>query len=165
MEIKLVGTEALKKALASLTKRYPLAAGAALYQEGFALQANATKLAPLQYGVLRSSAYTGPPTETKGNVSVQVGFGTVYAERQHEETTWRHTHGQAKYLEAAVNVLRVGYLKRLGDRIQQNVEQGVDAAAISGNTSSRPNYALRRKSIAASKKKALAVKRAQKRRK
>lgn len=56
-------------------------------------------VAPIEEGTLtRSSRVT---TETTGTTATAaVSYDTVYAARQHEETTWRHDPGrQAKYLE------------------------------------------------------------------
>jgi len=46
--------------------------------------------------------------EVSGKVSVDglkaaVSYNTKYAVRQHEELTWRHARGQAKYLEQPLN--------------------------------------------------------------
>lgn len=49
-------------------------------------------------GFLRASAfveYVDPSKPGEGGV---VGFGAVYARRQHYELTWRHTVGEALYL-------------------------------------------------------------------
>lgn len=57
----------------------------------------AQDVVPLQEGVLQASGATDvDDSALEGSVS----FDTVYAARQHEETTWRHDPGrQAKYLE------------------------------------------------------------------
>lgn len=52
---------------------------------------------PLQEGILQATGATDlDPAGLEGTVS----YDTVYAARQHEETTWRHDPGRtAKYLE------------------------------------------------------------------
>lgn len=57
----------------------------------------ARMITPIEEGTLeRSGRATVDGDGTRGAVS----FDTVYAVRQHEETTWRHDPGrQAKYLE------------------------------------------------------------------
>lgn len=96
----------------------------ALYRIGEDLLGKAVDLAPLEEGTLRGSgmvtliinglrhdgAGTKPAAIARArslaaqgfsvNAEVEVSFNTVYAARQHEETTWRHPlAGQAKYLE------------------------------------------------------------------
>lgn len=53
-------------------------------------------------GTLQASG-VGLPAEIKGDsVVAQNGFNTVYAPIQHERLDFRHSHGQAKYLETAI---------------------------------------------------------------
>ena len=163
MEIKLQGAKELVAKLKALSKLYPKAAAAAVYQEGFSLLRIAVPKAPIQEhgGVLRNSAYVSPPYEREGQTFIEMGFGTVYAQRQHEETTWRHpTGGEAKYLEHALSELRVGYLERLGRRIQSNAEKGVESATISAPTRPRDGGALRRRGTKAARQKRLATRKA-----
>lgn len=161
MEIKLQGAKELISKLKELSKRYPLAAAAAVYQEGMTLWASSAKKAPVLYGVLRNSAYVTPPYEREGQTYIQMGFGTVYAQRQHEETTWKHPRGgEAKYLEHALNELRVGYLERLGRRIQSNVEKGVESTTISAPTRPRDSGALRKRGVTSARRKRLAARKA-----
>jgi hypothetical protein len=52
-------------------------------------------------GFLRASAfvqYVDPQAPENGGV---VGFGAIYARRQHYETTWHHRIGEALYLQHA----------------------------------------------------------------
>jgi hypothetical protein len=88
------------------------------------LLGRSTALAPLDEGTLRGSgavvlivngqrfegsgardaarAAIRSAVERGGGIVIfgEVSFNTVYAARQHEETTWHHVEGQAKYLEA-----------------------------------------------------------------
>lgn len=63
------------------------------------LRALSVAEAPLRDGVLRGSAFVQPAEDHGAIVQAAVGFDTVYAARQHEETGWQHTDGKAKYLE------------------------------------------------------------------
>lgn len=55
-------------------------------------------------GVLRASTFVPRPVEQGGEVLSGVGNNTIYAARQHEETSWNHPRGgQAKYMETAMN--------------------------------------------------------------
>lgn len=74
--------------------------------------------------VLRAAAVAGTPVETgrlAGSASVTIDgddatitYDGPYARRQHEELTWRHETGRAKYLELA---------------FIENKDQAVDAMA------------------------------------
>lgn len=57
--------------------------------------------APKDEGHLRRSAAV--VAATPDHLEAKVVFDTPYAARQHEETSWRHKDGQAKYLESAMN--------------------------------------------------------------
>lgn len=56
-------------------------------------------LRPSNGGTLRGSAFVQNAEDHGEIIQAAVGFDTVYAARQHEETGWRHTDGKAKYLE------------------------------------------------------------------
>lgn len=63
------------------------------------LRGLAVAQAPLRDGPLRGSAFVTPASADANGVLAEVGFDTVYAARQHEETGWAHKDGKAKYLE------------------------------------------------------------------
>jgi len=60
------------------------------------LLATAIPLTPKDDGPLRAS---GTVSVDKSKGQSAVSYDTPYAARQHEELTWHHTEGQAKYLE------------------------------------------------------------------
>lgn len=70
-------------------------------------------------GLLRSSAFTAYTSD--GRHMAVVGFNTVYARRQHEEITWRHVIGEAKYLENAW-LSRIG---TFGPRVEKAVHRAM----------------------------------------
>ncbi|WP_167455201.1 minor capsid protein [Amycolatopsis kentuckyensis] len=54
---------------------------------------------PLEEGTLERSGVA-----SQDGLEAAVSYDTVYAARQHEELTWRHTEGRtAKYLEGPLN--------------------------------------------------------------
>jgi hypothetical protein len=139
MRLELVGADALRKELKKLSKRYPKALAAGLYQEGLALHANAVKRAPVQYGFLRASGYTSPPTG-EGSPVVEVGFGANYALAQHEGVGFKHPKGgEAKYLQNAILERSSGFLERLVKRTQENEAKGVGVQAIPATAPRRPS--------------------------
>jgi len=56
---------------------------------------------PLDVGDLRSSQLVGPATTSE--LVATVSTDLPYAARQHEDLTYRHRHGQAKFLESALD--------------------------------------------------------------
>lgn len=124
--MQLSGLNQVQTLLKKYGKKYPLATAHAMYTEMHEVEAEATRRAPVEFSVLRTSAYTVPPTSK--SLTTETGFGTEYAARQHEEVTWNHPRGgEAKYLENAVKHRSAGMLKRLGDFIKRLVERGVDS--------------------------------------
>lgn len=132
--LKLEGLSEVKKGLKALSKKYPYATGHAIYAEGYEIQRNATKRAPVEFSVLRNSAYTTVPRPSE--IVAEVGFGTEYAVAQHEGLTFNHPRGgEAKFLENAINERSAGMLRRLRDYIARLVERGVNTMpAPLGNT-------------------------------
>lgn len=73
-------------------------------------------------GTLRASAHVQPAEISGTKVSVRAGFGgpaIPYALRQHEELTYRHTVGKAKYLEDPT--------RRLGAKADQEIAADIRA--------------------------------------
>ena len=82
------------------------AAEIALYQGGSIVMTEAKKRAPVDFGTLKGSGYVTLPRRQGGETIVEVGFGgaaKAYAKRQHEELSYRHEVGEAKYLENAIS--------------------------------------------------------------
>jgi hypothetical protein len=133
------GDKKLLRKLQALAESAPEATAAALYQEALGVMASAVKKAPVEFGVLRNSAYTSPPTKRKGEAVVEVGFGTNYGAFQHERTGLKHPRGgQAKYLQAALNEARTGYLERLGKRIMSNIKNDVKLPVLAAPQKPNP---------------------------
>lgn len=63
------------------------------------VRAVAVPLTPLEYGDLRSSLTVG--TASEDDLEATVYSDLPYAVRQHEDLSYRHDDGQAKYLEQA----------------------------------------------------------------
>lgn len=158
MKLTVTGMRQLERRLKQLAKEYPQAAAAALYQEGMRLWADAAKRAPVEFGVLRNSAYATPPIDRNGQAVVEVGFGTEYAWVQHQRTDYEHPRGgEAKYLENALNALRSGYVERMIEGIKKNVAAGVKSVTLQAPP--RPGGSFRMKSGAARTRRALTKRR------
>lgn len=84
---------------------------------GNELHGEAQRLAPINKdltapnrGNLRRSGYV----ESLPNHGVEVGFTAAYALRQHEELSYVHVDGEAKYLETPLKRNSDEYRKRIG---------------------------------------------------
>jgi hypothetical protein len=72
-------------------------------------------------GTLRNSGFVNEPEWQGNEVTVTLGFGGAaeeYALRQHEELSYKHTVGQAKYLERPMLNAATGIDDRLAAKIQ-----------------------------------------------
>lgn len=135
--MKLEGEKQVRAELEKLARQYPEAAKVGLYQEALGIYREAVQRAPWEHTVLRNSAYVAPPRQDGRDLVVEIGFGTKYAHRQHEETTWNHPRGgEAKYLQHAMEVRFPGLLQRLAARIKQAAAQGQRFAG--GEVNPRP---------------------------
>lgn len=113
------GVKAIKEYLGSRHQKATakgLAVG--LYRAGLFLQRESQKIVPIEYDVLRPSAFTRK--EGDGfNVEVIVGYGTDYAVYVHENLEAKHAPGkQAKFLSTPLTEKR-------GD-MQKIVIQGIE---------------------------------------
>lgn len=95
MNVTITGMNELNSALKKVTPKTEAAVKKELDLIVADLQGKAQRLAPVDTGDLRGSAYT----EVDGLIAT-IGFNTPYALRQHEDMENRHPKGgQAKYLE------------------------------------------------------------------
>lgn len=102
--LEVAGDKALARSMRSLAASYANAFEAALYRMGVAIMSDALPRTPVEFAVLRTSGYVGPPLKSGNSTTVEVGFGTRYAVPQHENYTYRHPRGGGpKYLTNAVN--------------------------------------------------------------
>lgn len=151
LHVRVTGDAEVRRKLQEYAKRYPEALAAAIYQEGFALWSAAVKRTPVEFGVLRNSAYAAPPVTRGSETFVEVGFGTDYAVRQHEGTHYEHPRGgEAKYLETAMRDAMSGYLGRLAQRTEANAKAGTKSVALSAPQ--RPMAQGRRGRVARARK-------------
>lgn len=66
----------------------------------------------------------GPLANAQGAViEGEVSFNTPYAARQHEETGWKHQHGEAKYLENPLKERAQMYLKNLAEAAKEALKR------------------------------------------
>lgn len=122
-DFTLTGIDAIDRALRAAGDRAREAAAGALYREAAAIIAEAQELAPVDFGVLKSSdsAFVNPPDVDGDEISVELGFGgaaAAYALVQHE------THKtKSKYLERPFQEAQSGMASRLAAEIRSKVER------------------------------------------
>lgn len=107
------GAKAIQRNLRRAESGYRRALGAALYREGSAILAESLKLVPVDTGRLRATGYVSPPEQTRGGVEVEIGYGTDYAVKQHEDVSLAHVVGQAKFLQQPAEEAERGMLTRV----------------------------------------------------
>ena len=160
------GDAEIRANIRRLGKQYPKAMSAALYKLAVVIIAEATRRAPVEFGVLRSSAYVSPPDDEGAKANVELGFGTVYAVPQHERTDYHHPKGgESKYLEKAINQYAPASLQLLYRWIQAMTNSegvtpgswggsGVNKAPVVGNSNRKtPSQGKRLKRAAANVRK------------
>ena len=118
MNVTITGITELNSALKKVTPQAETAVKHELGLIAADLQNKAGKLAPVDTGDLRGSAYT----EVSGMVAT-IGFVEEYAVRQHEDMENRHPKGgQAKYLETPYKENVGKYTDALKNAIKKAVE-------------------------------------------
>ena len=118
------GLAELDAMLARLEADGPVLAGNALYAEAQEIMTASKEECPVDTGALRASGHVTLPVVTPTTVSVEMGYGGVaipYALRQHEEMSYRHTVGKAKYLEDPLRAAESGMLERIASRMRSEM--------------------------------------------
>ncbi len=132
--VKFEGLEKALNELGSYTDRVILGLESALFIEGEETITDAKMLTPVDEGILINSGFVQLPERNGDNVFVDIGFGgpagtgnhggetnskdVGYAIIQHEDLTFFHPVGQAKFLEVPLNKRRTGYSERMAKRIR-----------------------------------------------
>jgi hypothetical protein len=138
IEAKLTGDKAMRRKINKLAKDYPKAFAAALYAAGLFIMGDAVLRTPVDFGPLRGSAFVSRPVQTSRGVVVVLGFGKDYAVFVHERTDVKHTVGEAKFLENALNEKSPGLAKFLADVTLVNIERGVGVVTPSAEFPTEP---------------------------
>ena len=136
--VELQGVDKLIQKLQQLDDQGTAAISSALYEEGFALDAEMVGRIPVDTGRLRSTHYVAPPTQDGDGIYVEVGVGTDYAVAVHERTEARHVVGEAKFLERALAARSAGMGARLAALIWKHLEAGTKTTPIKANPPARP---------------------------
>lgn len=87
------------------------------------LKGRAQRLAPKDIGTLRGSAYYSAQVTNQG-LEAEVGFTEAYALRQHEDMSYRHENGQAKFLEQPLQENTPKYVAAISAAINDAIKKG-----------------------------------------
>lgn len=120
------GHAQLAAALKAAAAKAPVVLGGAMFTEAEDIMGKSRQLAPVDRGNLRGSGVVMPPDVAGPVVQVELGYGgaaSEYALVQHERLDFRHTVGQAKFLEQPVNEAGNGLEGRLAARVGTRLEK------------------------------------------
>lgn len=102
---------------ARMSKEVRGAVAKALFEEASNIHRESQRLVPVDTGVLRS---TGIVEVNAEGLNFKISYGgpaAPYAARQHEDLSYKHTTGQAKYLEEPFLAAKDGMESRVGKRV------------------------------------------------
>lgn len=113
------GAKELQRAFKSVGLRHAKGLEIGLKRAGLFLQRESQKIVPIEFGVLRNSAFTRSEGSGFGTV-VRVGYDASYAIYVHENLDASHKPGkQAKFLERPLREKR----KQMADIIMESAER------------------------------------------
>ena len=136
--LELQGVDKLIQKLQQLDDQGEAAIAAALYEEGFGVDADMVPRIPVDTGRLRSTHYVAPPTRDGDGIYVEVGVGTDYAVPVHERTEVSHKVGEAKFLERALAARSGGMGARLAAAIWRHLQAGTTTTPLKANPPTKP---------------------------
>lgn len=121
VSMNLKGGKELQRKLRKIAKRFPEAAGDALYLEANDIMTESKKEVPVDTGRLRNTGFVKPDRSMSMMPVVHLGYNTKYAPRQHEETTWKHPVGKSKYLEDPIRRWRTTGTLKLARTMRERI--------------------------------------------
>lgn len=119
------GLAETKRAMRQYGRRANRALAGGLYQEGERIMAASKKEVPVDTGVLRSTGHVQLPKEEAGRIQVTLGYGgpaAPYALRQHEELSYKHRVGKARYLSDPAEAAVTGMDRRIAEHVRREIE-------------------------------------------
>lgn len=116
LELSIEGIPQVQAELARLAARAKPIAATQLAIEAEVIMAESKQQVPVDTGVLRASGHVLPANVNGDDVEVTLGYGgaaEAYAVIQHENLNYRHTVGNAKFLERPLMEAARGMGERL----------------------------------------------------
>lgn len=123
---EVTGLSQVMDALSAFGDRAPRELARALHREAERIMRTSKQEVPVDTGALRDSGYVEPATITAAGVEVILGYGGAaipYALRQHEELSYAHTVGKAKYLEDPWKAAQTDMDERLALELRARLER------------------------------------------
>lgn len=120
------GLTEIEQKIKRLGRDAPKAAARGLIEEANAILYEADPLVPKDHGILRNTATHTAPKQTVADVSLEAGYGSVtvdYAAVQHENLTFRHRVGQAKYLATVVQRRAREFPRTIGRALDRAIQR------------------------------------------
>jgi hypothetical protein len=103
VEFSLMGDEEMARKLLALAEEFPKICARALGRRGEGIMTVSKEtFVPVKDGILRSTGHVDEPKIEGHDISVELKYGgpaAPYALKQHEELSYHHDIGEAKYLE------------------------------------------------------------------
>lgn len=122
MKMKISLTPELQAFFRNAPDKFAVASANALYQEAELVMTASKEQVPVDTGRLRNTGYVELPKIDSDKISVEMGYNTVYARRQHEELNYLHTVGKAKYLEDPLNEAKPNMPGNIAKSISKDVD-------------------------------------------
>lgn len=111
------GIEHVSAALAALARSVPIHAAQALNEVAEVTMTDAKERTPVLSGTLMRSGKVMPHA-TPQTLAAELNFGTEYALYVHESMSTRHTNGEAKFLERAIQKTATTFERDIADAIR-----------------------------------------------
>jgi len=119
--IRIDGLDKLQATLKASSRKATTSLAGPLHLEAELIMTKSKQMTPVDLGVLRASGVVQRPDIDRNKVVVELGYGgaaRAYALVQHERTDFRHTSGQAKFLEKPVKEAKAGF----GNRVARHLD-------------------------------------------
>lgn len=100
-EVTVTGMAEVRRSLLALVEQLPARAAVGLNEVAEETMTDAKQHTPVKFGTLKRSG-TVHKHATAADLTAALSFGTEYAVFVHERTELRHTVGEAKFLEHAL---------------------------------------------------------------
>jgi hypothetical protein len=112
MPTTLEGMDKQLAQLAAIADKIPDGVGKALIGKTLAIGAESYKQCPVDQGDLRGTQYIDGPVIEGNQISTVIGYTPVYALRQHEDMSYHHNVGKARYLSDPIEARlpEMGYM-------------------------------------------------------
>jgi len=120
-KVEFKGEEEMTRKLKAFAQKFPKKVAAALFREANFIMTTSKGLVPVDFGTLKSTGHVALPLITKSSIEVTLAYGgpaAPYALDQHENLSYQHTTGQARYLAQPMEAAAATILKKIGAKVK-----------------------------------------------